>query len=119
MPFSSDPVNITQGLSNRTVNESFDLLVFECVMTGFPEPQVIWTACDTNGCDRIEGGNVSTSNATFMDNVNLFIIESNLTVESTLQNQLLYTCSGQNNVSNTFGDDVSSSSSGFLRVQGQ
>ena len=116
--FCSDPVNVTQGLGNRTVNESFDLLVFRCVLTGFPEPEVTWTACNENACIQIEGSNVSSSNIASMGSANLFAIESNLTVESVLQNQKLYTCSGENNVTNTFGDDVASSSSGFLRVQG-
>ena len=87
-------------------------------MTGFPEPKVIWTACTIYGCDQIEGTSISTATATSMGIAGLFVIESNLTVESVLRNQLLYTCTGQNNVSNNFGDDVSSSSFGFLKVQG-
>lgn len=118
MSFSSDPVNVTQGLSNRTVNESSQLLVLRCLMTGFPEPKVLWTACNSSNCDPVEGNNITTSNATFLDKAKLYAVETNLSVASVLQNQQLYTCSGQNNVENFFGDEVSSSSSAFLTVQG-
>ena len=116
-----DPAEVVLDVEDTVGNESSSATLI-CVVAGIPRPSVAWSSLNASSGLQVEIANDSVKyvivETSTLGDQGRQLVMSELTILNLdkINDELLYSCDGANNITNLL--DVLSTSQAFLTVQG-